>query len=86
MHEIIYNATKNKHVYKNYSRQIVAQFTFWGLKHNHTKVKKPLSVYFVQYMQSSHTMIQIKSLHTIKMYRFKTQVHLRYLQALKGNK
>jgi len=48
--EILYNAAKNKHVYKNYSRQTVPLFTFWGLKHNHTKVNKPLltSVYFVQ--------------------------------------
>jgi len=44
LHEIIYNAAKNKHVYKNLSRQIVPQFTCWGLKHNHTKVNKPLSV------------------------------------------
>jgi len=48
-HEIMYNAAKNKHVYTNYSRQTVPLFTFWGLKHNHTKVNKPLltSVYFV---------------------------------------
>jgi len=46
LHEIIYNAAKTKDVYKNYSRQIVPQFTFWGLKHNHMKVNK-VSVYFV---------------------------------------
>ena len=39
------NAAKNKHVYKNYSRQIVPLFTFWGLKHNHNKVNKPVSMY-----------------------------------------
>ena len=45
LHEIIYNATENKHVYKTYSRQTVPLFTFWGLKHNHTKVNKPPSLY-----------------------------------------
>jgi len=37
LHEIIYNAAKNKHIYKNYSCQIVPQITFWCLKHTHTK-------------------------------------------------
>jgi len=41
----MYNAVKNNHVYKNYSRQTVPLFTFWDLKHNHTKVNTPLSLY-----------------------------------------
>jgi len=86
LHEIIYNAAKNKHVYNNYSLQIVPQFTFWDLKHNYTKVNKPLSVYFVQLMQSLRTMIQIKALRKMNMFRFKTQVRLRYPQALNRNK
>ena len=81
LHEIIYNAAKNKHVYNNYSRQIVPEFTFWDLKDNHTKVNKPLSVYFVQLVQSLRTLI-----HTMQMCRFKTQVHLRYPLALNSNK
>ena len=45
LHEKLYDATENKHVYNNYSHQTVPLFTFWGLKHNHTKVNKPSSLY-----------------------------------------
>ena len=56
------------------------------LNHNYMKVNKPLSVYFVQSMQSLHTMIQIKALRKMKMFCFKTRVLLRYPLALNRNK
>ena len=37
-------------------------------------------------MQSLRTMIQIKALYKMKMFRFKTQVRLRYPRALNRNK
>jgi len=60
---------------------MVPQLTIWALKHTYTKVNKPLSVYFVQLVQSLRTLI-----HTMQMCRFKTQVHLRYPLALNSNK
>jgi len=43
----MYNTDKNKHVYKNYSRQTDRLFTFSGIKHNHTKVNKNVVIVVV---------------------------------------
>ena len=74
LHTIMYNAARIQElITPNYS----TVYVLGSNTYSHEGKQTAVSV-FCPVNVTLHTMIQIKSLHTINMCRFKTQVHIRY--------